>query len=617
MPMNIFYRFLISFTLIAVGSFRIFAQPTQSPVNTARDSIRYTKLKTAMSKSKVGRELYGFLFQDVYNQGNSQEVSQIEQNPFAEHQGKVIRKIYLKKLKVFGESIYDTTKKASNWTDKALNKLHKDTQEQVIKNSFLLFEEGDVINAQLIWDNERLLRSTSIFHDARILVLPDATFPNQVDVLVLTQDVWSLEPLIDAGGVDNFMLGLAQRNVRGLGHSWSNSFFYNKNQSPKWEFQSKYIIPYIKKTYIVSEANLAYFRDFKQLSIKASRQFITPNTKWAGSGELSRNQTKNYVYYQNTDSVISFPLNYNFAQMWVGRAFKLKLGSAELQERSRLILAFKTDTYHFTNRPQVTQDTNRLYSNRSDYLCSIGFTNRKYKRDLLIYGYGRTEDVPIGYLASATFGFENTEFGRRPYLGFKLAQGSYLKNNKGYLYNLISIGGYRRNSTIEQGIVSIESNYFSPLLKWRRSSIRHFATLRYTEGINRFDYEYVSISNDGIRGLNSSLLRGTQKLTLGLETVCFSPISLVGFRMAFYGFADLGIIKSSGNNTINNKLYQGYGLGVRLRNENLTFNTVSIRIGFYPSIPNASSMLGTDIGGEQVLRLKDFTISEPQVIPFR
>lgn len=587
----------------------------QQKTTTNRDSVRYTRLKQTMTKSAIGREVYNFLFRDVYNGTNSQEISKIAENPFVEHEGKVIRKISIKRLQVFGESVYDTTRKAKTWFDKGLNALHTDTREGVIRNSFLLFQEGDVLRPNVVWDNERLLRSTSIFHDARILVLPDSQFPNLVDVLILTQDVWSLEPVIDIGGVGRYNLGLSQRNFRGLGHRWDNLFYYNKTALPTWEYQTRYTVPYIGRSYITTEVNLTLLREFKQLGIRAYRPFITPETKWAGEAELNRNETINYVFYRDTDSLISFPLNYNYADAWVGRAFKLK----GLQERSRIVLAARASRFTYTQRPTVTADTNRLYSNRGTYLFNIGFSNRQYRRDVLVYGYGRTEDVPYGYLATLVGGVENTEFGKRTYLGLKLAKGQYLKNNNGYLYTLLNVGGFRRNGSIEQGVISAEANYFSPIVRVKGflSKFRHFATLRYTQGINRFDYEYLSISNNGIRGLSSDRLRGTQKLTLSLESVCFTPASIAGFRAAVYGFTDLGWVNFNSKSLINNTLYQGYGIGIRLRNENLTFNTVSLRIGYYPTIPNASGAFRGDASGEQVLRLQDFTIAAPEVVPFR
>ena len=61
-----------------------------------RDSTFYTNLKNKMNKSSVGREIYNFLFRDVYNSNASRQVQTIEVNPFLEHEGKVIRHIVIR-----------------------------------------------------------------------------------------------------------------------------------------------------------------------------------------------------------------------------------------------------------------------------------------------------------------------------------------------------------------------------------------------------------------------------------------------------------------------------------------------------------------------------------------
>jgi hypothetical protein len=78
-------------------------------------------------------------------------------------------------------------------------------------------------------DNERLLRSISIFHDARILVMPREGSRQFVDVYVITQDVWSLLPTGGAGALNRFSVGFEQRNFRGLGHQLYSQVAYDGN----------------------------------------------------------------------------------------------------------------------------------------------------------------------------------------------------------------------------------------------------------------------------------------------------------------------------------------------------------------------------------------------------
>ena len=582
-----------------------------------RDSLFYTNLKRRMEKRGITRDLYNFMFRDVYNSRANQEVSKIDENPFTEFEGRVIRSIAVRRLEVFGPSVYDTLRKPGNWFERVANRLHTDTREGVIKRSFLLFKEGEGIDPEKLRNNERLLRTSNIFHDARIVVIPDRLDPRGVDVLILTQDVWSLIPDGGVGGLNNFQLNLEQRNFRGLAHSFTNGIRYDGNAPyQRFEALSRYRIPYIGKTFITGEGGLLWLRDQKIGSLDLYRPFLTPETKWAGAFRLSYNALRNRVFLgTNGDSTVVFPLHFSLADLWVGRAFKLNfLNNPDMLRRARLIVATRISDYNYTRRPEVTADTNQLYQNSRSVLFSVGFTNRDYRRDLLIYGYGRTEDVPIGYLAQLISGYESTEFGRRMYSAFKLARGAYLGKNSGYLYTLINLGGYFRPRSVEQGVLGVEANYFSPLLALGKSNFRHFINFRYTAGLNRFNNEYVSISNrNGITGVNSDFLRGTKRFTFGAESVFFSPFNFIGFRVAMFGFANFGLIKSLPNkNLFDGPLYQGYGFGFRLRNENLTFNTVQIRFGWYPNIPGNRQPLRFEFSGETPLRFNDFNFDRPE-----
>lgn len=583
-----------------------------------RDSIFYSNIKRRMAKRGLTRDLYNFLFRDVYNSTAQQEVNAIEENPFKPYEGLIIRSIVVRRLEVFGPSVYDTLRKPGNWFERAGNRLHADTRERVIKNSFLLFKEGQTVDSELMRNNERLLRSSNIFHDARLVLVPEPRDPRVVDVLVLTQDVWSLLPDGGFGGFNNFQLNLEQRNFRGLAHTFINGIRYDGNAPfQKFEAQSIYRIPYIGKTFITGQAGLLYRQYQKSLEVTAFRPFLTPESKWAGAGTLSANKNLERVFVrEDDDSIRVFPVSFALADLWIGRSFKLDFlenVSDDFKRRSRLIVAARASLYHYTNRPEVTADTNQIYQNSRSLLFSVGFTNRDYKRDLLIYGFGRTEDVPVGYLAQFVLGPEAAELGRRTYAGLRLARGGYFPRNRGYVYSLLNLGGYLRPGEVEQGVFSLETNYFSHLMAWGRSNFRHFVNFRYTAGFNRYENEYITISNrNGIIGVSSNLLRGTKRMTLGVESVFFSPFNFIGFRVAMYGFVNVGLVSASNRRLFTSPLYQGYGIGFRLRNENLTFNTVQFRIGYYPNIPDLTNRLRMEFSGETPLRFNDFNFDRPE-----
>ena len=590
-----------------------------------RDSIFYTRLKTGMYKRKLTRQLYDAVFRDVYNSRvRTGEVNQIEVNPFTPFEGRIIGTIYIRRLGVFGQSVYDTLRQSGNWLERTGSRVHVNTRENVIRRSYLLFREGDEVSPNVMRDNERLLRNTSIFHDARILVLPREGSRQFVDVYVITQDVWSLLPTGGVGALNRFSVGFEQRNFRGIGHQlYSQVNFDGNDPRQRAEYQGRYTVPFIGKTFLTAQADLLYLRDLKQVSARLYRPFLTPDTKYAGSIEINRTSINNRVITRD-DSVVVVPLRYNYSDVWFGRSFRLfyRQQNSDEKGRTRLIISVRNTNYEYRQRPNVTADTNQTYQDSRTTLFSVGFSRRKYVRDVLIYGFGRTEDVPTGESIAGVIGFDNAELGQRLYTGLNFSQGAYVKR-VGYLYGLISLGGYSRSRGIEQGVLSLESNYFSPLTKTIWGNMRHFFNTRFTTGIGRFENEYVTLSSngsgintDGI-GVNSDALRGTKRWLINYENILFSRLSLVGFRVAFITFANVGLVSFPDRPLLRGPLYQGYGIGFRLRNENLTFNSFQIRLSYYPNIPGNTSPFRTGFEGIPALRFRDFDLSAPLITPYR
>lgn len=587
---------------------------------TAKDTAFGKKAKKVVPKT-----LYNFLFRDIYNstkQGD--QISEIEQNPHKVYEGRWIRKVFVHSSDVFGYSVYDTLRTPTNWLDKVGNQFHRSTRERVIQRNFLFFEEGDEIDPEKIKDNERYLRQQGIFHDVRIVILPYPNAKDAVDVHVYTQDVWSLLPDGSASGLDNFTVGFDQRNFQGLGHTFKNTIAYNgKDPRQRFEYASRYFIPSFGKTFISGQGILNVQRDQKQLGLKVFRPFLTPQMKYAGSFEVSYNNLRLFEFVTDPTTGRSvrnyFWSQYSLFDAWIGRSFRIFFGDNTLRERARFVAALRHTRQTFYGRDRtVTDSTNQLFQNTRPTLFSLGYSNRSYKRDLLIYGFGRTEDVPVGDLIALIYGNDPAELGKRKYLGLKFSRARYIPN-AGYLYSLVNVGSYFKDTGTEQGIFSTENNYFTPLHPLgRRWYARHFLNVKFGLGFNRFQNEYFNISgNEGIQGIYSDEMRGTRKLVLGVETVFFSPINFLGFRMAPFLFSNIGWTSFSKQSFFHQRPFQGYGIGFRFRNENLTFDTFQIRLSLYSGIPQITNPLRVGFDGIPPLRFRDFDISAPEIVPFR
>ncbi len=124
-----------------------FKVPVSDSMRRRTDSILYTRFKQRMYKRRLTRQLYDALFRDVYNsQLKTGEVDALDNNPFREYAGKVIGTIYVRRLDVFGPSVYDTLRQSHNWFERFGSQLHANTRESVIRRQYLLFQEGDQVD---------------------------------------------------------------------------------------------------------------------------------------------------------------------------------------------------------------------------------------------------------------------------------------------------------------------------------------------------------------------------------------------------------------------------------------------------------------------------------------
>lgn len=128
-------------------------------------------------------------------------------------------KIRVGSIRIQPENIFATE---SNLDDTLLfrlgNLLHIPTQENTIREQ-LLFNEGDLYNARLLQENERLLRSRSYLGNA--IIEPVEKTGNLLDLEVRTQDVWSLKPGISfsrSGGENTGGFELEELNLLGSGN---------------------------------------------------------------------------------------------------------------------------------------------------------------------------------------------------------------------------------------------------------------------------------------------------------------------------------------------------------------------------------------------------------------
>ena len=110
---------------------------------------------------------------------------------------------------------------------------------------------------------------------------------------------------------------------------------------------------------------------------------------------------------------------------------------------------------------------------------------------------------------------------------------------------------------------------------------------------------------------------GNQRLSINLETVVFSPLNFYGFRFAFFSYADLGFLFGTNQNVGEGDFVSSIGVGIRIRNNNLLFNTFQIRIGFFPNLPEHSRINYLRFSGEELLKPYNFESGPPSILLYK
>jgi hypothetical protein len=286
--------------------------------------------------------------------------------------------------------------------------------------------------------------------------------------------------------------------------------------------------------------------------------------------------------------------------------------------RRNLIIASGLFYDNFQNRPVVDTKFLHEFHNKMLWLNYVAITAQNFYRTSLIYSFGRTEDIPSGYIIKYSFGKEFGEFENRNYNALELAAGSYLFNS-GYFHLSTVLGGYITDEKeFQQGVIKVQGDYFTKLYISGRYKFRHFASINFTRGINRFPTERLNLNErDGITGINKSEINGKQKIVLNLQTVSFTPYLLYGFRFAFFGFTDLGFLGRGNISITEFKPYSAFGFGVRIRNERLVFPTFQLRFALYPNITDLDFGDYVHFQGEEKLNPRRFYTEAPAPVIFR
>lgn len=567
------------------------------------DTLRYRQYKNQLTR---------FLLRSLIKSRNSSDEGppmldfKRNRNYFETYSGKHITAIHITQANVF--SPRDPAEKVG-WVQRLIDKIHIRTKrEQLVQN--LLFKTGDTINPYVMGINEELLRSLPNLSTAYFVIMPDPHDPTGVTVNIFARDNWSISADWRLRSIEN-NLSVFDRNFLGTGDELKLIFTSEKgfkNIGTEIDYTARNLLGSFTdltvKMGVGANSNIGQFT--------VDRPFILPSD-WAFGFNASRAYKREELILTDT----SYYINRFKVDGWIGKSWCLNWHNG-----TSIYIAASLGKEQYSNRPPITESLNPYYHNSDLFLFSLGFARRNYFQGNMIYGYGRTEDIPYGFRVELVAGREWEEkLGQRDYLGMRGYWGNLAGDH--YIEAGAALGSFfTSDRKLQQSVISSHIKYFTPLLRVRTSYIRLFGVLSATMGFNRLEGErealrYEKHQGPGIRGLETnSWLSGYNRLTMSSETVLFTPLFLYHFRFAFFMFGDVGWMGYN-NNLFRNRFTGAVGAGVRIKNERLIFNNIQIRLGYAFNRPPEVGYSYFSISNEQDFQEPAFAPGQPQIVPYR
>ena len=510
-------------------------------------------------------------------------------NPFLRYASKRINSIEVVRLD-FNRSLHDSLVKRDNFPIRVANALHLNTRERVVRNN-LFFRAGDVLYPYMLSDNERFLREQEFIQDALIVVLPSPESNQQVDVVVIVRDVFSIGGKINLSSTDRMEVELKEENFAGSGTKISVKSLYDAERNPSFGFGAELIRRNIRGSFINWTLGALNFRPAfnsgknEELNVYTyiERPMFSRYTAWTGAMELELNNSTNRYH---TDSLFKTDFRYQYlrSDFWVGYNIGHKRQRlTDHTNRLRHFISGRLMYNHFLKKPEkYSNEYNFSYADVNGGLLGYSLYRQNFYKTNFIYGFGRNEDIPEGLDISATGGWINKSGQMRAYFGVG-AEVSRLFRRGNYYSAVLRAGTFRDEGEFEDTDVLMEINHFSALhtlsSKWRN---RNFFKVGFAKQFSPvLNTPLFLVSNFGLPYFSGDE-QGSFRTTVRTESVYYHLRKFLGFRFAPFAFGDFAMITPRHEDLKASRGYTAIGGGFRTRNENLVFGTLEFRGAYYP-----------------------------------
>ena len=544
----------------------------------------------AQGDTTTGKDLKRIVSKMIDNfKKDSTEVdhlNELERNDRAydKYKGLIIRNIEIMRLD-FGTRSDDTTKKLQNTLIDIANKVHYLTKDKVIKRN-LFFKENEIIQPFLFADNARFLRQLPYLQDAEISVKKLSPSSDSADILVIVKDVFSLGGAVGSLGLKNTQVEVREDNFAGSGNALIFYGLFDAKRKNNFGLGGEYNRRNIGGSFIDGRIGYISFDNSKpgpknenNYYFNLSKPLVNRYMNWTYELDASYNATRN-LYVSDSLYKSDYRFRNSNIEAWAGYNLRAKKFTPEEEKHElRKIIGIRFISNQFQEKPVRYNDQDVWrYADLLGLLGTITFYRQNFYKTQYIYGFGRNEDIPEGLLLSVTSGYTIKENRSRPFIGFNYERYRFNKRNN-YLSYTFRAEGYFNKTNIEDINLLAAFSYFDKLKtmgsKWKQ---RFFLNLDVAQQVNTELNEPLFVkSKFGLPEFRNGDIGGSMRTTAKVESVFFSPWSLVSFRFAPFLFTHLNVFTPYSHAA---EIYPTVGGGIRTRNESFIFGTIELK-GFY------------------------------------
>ena len=503
---------------------------------------------------------------------------------FKRYAGKGIRNIYIVNLS-FSANVQDTANGIISTLTRAADRLQTNTKDWIIRE-LLFVKKGQALDPYRLADNERFLRDQNFIKDARFVVRPVEEYPDSVDVYVRLRDVFSWGAEVNTSGVNNVKGSIYDANFLGMAQRLQYTMQYDKNRNPIVGSEIRYRKTSILGSFINLEAGYSTINQGGMATENETAYFLTldrplytPNARFAGGLQISHNQSTNV--FEKPAPLFS-DYKYQLGDVWLGYNIGMyKQNKKADDDRSRRFVSVRYFNQHFDQLPKLDTFDPR-YTNKRYVLGQFTWYKIDFYKTNYIYGFGRTEDLPVGMTRKVTIGPVQVDSLRRMYAGWEFDHWLVDKNENYWNYTL-ALGTNFYKKEFQDNSTLLNLSWYSRLMQFPKLKIRQYANISYAGIYNQHVYEPLHINNEfGLDEFSTDSIRARQRLSLGTETTLYTRWSILGFKIGFLAFGRATLMTPQQLGFWRGGLFPALGGGIRTRNENLIFGTIEARFTWFP-----------------------------------